>query len=520
MRILNNICNIIIISFLFPSFGYASDGIIQFKVYDDETKERVQTQKGYDPVYWHGFDILHKNGIKGDGNTIAFIEFGVNNKHPQFRKDQVTIVDCSQYEKIMGEDRAMFRSRRDSVISEDRVFMRVDSYGNLNVEHGTHVMGVVLGQPSKINQVSESISLLENESFPAENDEPMDAEKRDKFSRRLRFSGNHSGGCAPGAQGYHYIFSTYRICFHNVSQFHGTTSYEMGAALFSFQKYIDMELFPTASTPFLVKKLKALNPPLSEQEEDFFKNQPVDGSLMTAFREALKGPAFAISCSFKPFTIMDPTKKGAVPINILDELATLAEKNDKIFIWAAGNDSRNLEEKDNDVPDIETFFQQVNDHPILSKRTIIALNAYPTTEDDPARSGYLVLRKKMIPLKLHPDSNYPCNKLKQICLSAVGSCILSGYGDNHKRMTGTSQAAPIIASLANLVYFHAKKQDSPMNGIEVIEHLKKTALPLSNPNFGCGYIWAPAALGIKEDVGGLRYGSRRNCQKASILGDY
>lgn len=483
--------NIIIFSFLLLSVGNSTEGTIQLDLCDIKSGKTLQTQKGYDPIYWHGFDIAHAKGMKGEGNTIAFIEGGVINTHVQFQEGQVTIVDCSQNEEIVGEDRALFRIGPESIISKKRLFFHVDKSLDDN-NHGTHVMGVALGQPMDVDLVSKCLPMLRDEIFPSPKDE------YENLNSPAKFKGKHGGGCCPGAQGYLYTFSAYKIT--SPDQFHfKTTIYEMGTALLSFQQFIDLKLYTEANAPSVMKRFEKLTPPLSDQEVDFFKTKPVDGSLMVAFREALKGPGYVVSCSFKPFTIMDPTKKGAVPIHILDELAMLAEENDKIFVWAAGNDTLYLDSEDYDYPNIHTFFQQVCVHPILSKRTIIAVNAYPTTEDDSGKLADIVLRGKSIPLKLHPSSNYPGDKLKELCLSAVGSSILSGYNeDTYKRMTGTSQAAPIIASIATLVYSKAKKEGQPINGLKVIEHLKKTALPLPDPKFGCGYVWAPTALGIEE----------------------
>lgn len=494
MPIIKFVYNIIIFSFLLISFVNANDGIVQFDICDVANGSKLQTQKGYDPRYWHGFDILHTKGFNGEGDIVAFIEHGACKNHVQFQKGQVTVIDCSQREEISGEDRAIFRIGPDSIISNERIYRYADT-PVAEKSHGTHVMGVALGQPMPVDLVSKDIRiLLQGDTFPSENDDFLPSYDP------VKYMGYHPGGCCPKAQGYMYTFSDYRIAFPDYDRFK-TKEVEMGTALFSFQQFIDLKLYSEGNAPYVFKRIKNLDPPLNLAEIDFFKSKPVDGSVMTAFREALKGPGFVISCSFKPFTIMDPTNKGLVPIHILNELATLAEENDKIFIWAAGNDTICLEEKDSADKNVQTFFQQLYDHPVLSKRTIIAVNAYPTTEDDPGTLADLVLRGKTIRMKLHPSSNYPGNTLKSICLSAVGSSILSGYGeDTFRRMTGTSQAAPIIASLATLVHSKAKKEGLPKNGLEVIDHLKKTALPIPDPKFGCGYVWAPAALGIEEDA--------------------
>ena len=94
------------------------------------------------------------------------------------------------------------------------------------------------------------------------------------------------------------------------------------------------------------------------------------------------------------------------------------------------------------------------------------------------------------------SSNYPGETFKSLCLSAVGSNIISGYIENKfQRASGTSEAAPLIASLAGLV----KQRFPEMSGPQVIQRLKDTALPLGESKFtGCGYIWAPAAMGLSE----------------------
>jgi hypothetical protein len=47
-----------------------------------------------------------------------------------------------------------------------------------------------------------------------------------------------------------------------------------------------------------------------------------------------------------------------------------------------------------------------------------------------------------------------------------------------------------------------KQKYSKKSGPDVIEHLKKTSLPLGDSNItGCGYVWAPAALDIGEKKG-------------------
>ena len=165
------------------------------------------------------------------------------------------------------------------------------------------------------------------------------------------------------------------------------------------------------------------------------------------------------------------------------------EVNDKIIILCANNDSECLEQK------IEVeFYNQIVQHPILSQRIIFSVNVCPTTMEDNKKIGELNIYNQTIAFKLYYSSNYPGESLKSLCLSAVGSNIISGYNkDGVQRGSGTSGVAPVITSLATLV----KQRCPEMSGPQVIQRLKETALPLGEPKFtGCGYVWAPAALGL------------------------
>jgi len=142
------------------------------------------------------------------------------------------------------------------------------------------------------------------------------------------------------------------------------------------------------------------------------------------------------------------------------------------------------------------FYKQILGHPILSKRVRFAVNVCPTTQEDPQKIGELCIKNQKIPFKLYWSSNWPGEMFKGLCLSAMGSNIISGYSKHgFERGSGTSEANPILASLATLV-----KQTFPeKNGPQVLQKMEETSLALGESKFtGWGFVWAPAALDLSE----------------------
>lgn len=178
----------------------------------------------------------------------------------------------------------------------------------------------------------------------------------------------------------------------------------------------------------------------------------------------------------------------------MNEIVQLVEENDKIIIFCSNNYRSCLEDIEAQVG----FYEQILEHPILSRRVIFSVNVCPTQVNSTKKIGELVINGHQIPFKKCRCSNYPGETFQGLCLSAVGANIVSGDRGNHFIMgSGTSEAAPVITSLATLV----KQKFPEMTGIEVVQRLKDTARPLGDPKItGCGYIWAPAALGIETSM--------------------
>lgn len=438
----------------------------------------IQKQIANNPIWLHGFNQLHEQGIKGRGIQIAFLEpGGVDQKHSQFSEEQIKIIDCSQLEHSLGEDLAIVRHNNE--LNLNRLYL---SYFNFD-DHGSHVMGVALGQKKLIEYVCEGNFLLNNP-------QTGELDYGHKLFEFTRYIGNHPGGCCPEAKGILYAYSVYT--HRNINPCNC-----VGTSIFSIQKlkdlnrlyysYIDREGKEITIEEYYTN----IQPPLTEREKRFMIEFPVDGSSIKAFEEALIGPAFAINWSTTPFFLMDPLEY-KIPTNILDKFGYLAEKNDKIIIFCANNYGECLEDR----RELE-FYKQILMHPILSKRTLFAVNVCPTNQEDKNKIGEISINNYKISFKLFPSSNYPGYLFSSLCLSAVGSNIISGYNNNkYLRGSGTSESAPIITSIAALV----KQKFPKMSGPEVIQKLKNTALPLGDSKFtGLGYVWAPGALEIIEN---------------------
>lgn len=412
------------------------------------------------PITLHGLDIAHQKGLSGQGSSIAFLEGGVDVNHLQFKNDQIQIIDLSLDRLSMGEDRAKFRYGRDPQqdhMRQERCFLQLGAISNFN-DHGNHILGVALAHPKEL-------SYLSSEYTPTLN------------------KGNHPGGCCPSAKGIVYRYSNYYL--------YQSTYFHWGSSVLSLRDLIDLKLMPDDKQSEIEAFHARLQPPLSSVEKNIIEKEPIDPSFLEALRLAIMGPAFAINCSLWPGHLMVPTNDFKIPDGILDELASLLEMHDKIVIWAAGNETQCLETYNK-----MTFSKQILAHPVLSKRMIFSINVCPTVAEDSNVLSVLKIKGQSIPFKLYSSSNYPGDSLQSICLSAVGSEIVSGYLINEfQKNSGTSESAPVIACIATLV----KQKFPKLTGIEVIQRLKDTARPLGNPKFsGRGYVWAPKALDIDE----------------------
>ena len=442
----------------------------------------IQEQLAYNPIYLHGFDKAHHQGIKGQGTSISFLEAGVDANHEQFKTSQIEIIDCSQHETNIGREKAKYRNERD--FSFRRLgLLGLESNSSTN-QHGNHVMGVALSQPRTI------LYEEEDRSFILYNPETSIGDQGYGTSQVTVSTGEHPGGCCPESRGILYTFSR---CFHKAICNYGRAI--EGISVLSIRKAKELSLLKTMMIDSggcevsFEEYYSQLQPPLTSEERRFISDEPIDGSPLTALKEALEGPSFAINWSYTPLFLMDPKNHYKVPNELLDSLGEQAEKNDKIIIFCANNESQCLEKKSE-----AQFYKQILDHPILSQRVVFSVNVCPTTMDDEMKLGELIIKEQLIPFKLYCSSNYPGESLKSLCLSAVGSNIISGYSkDGVRRGSGTSEAAPVIASLATLV----KQKFPEMSGPQVIQRLKETAKPLGDPNItGCGYVWAPAALSL------------------------
>ena len=446
----------------------------------------VQKQIANNPVYLHGFDILHKRGINGKGTTIAFLEEGVNPNHPMFNPTQVKIVDCTQYNETIGENKAVYRNNIDLDFSRFKIVPR-DRKDSIN-NHGTHVMGVAFVQKKKYSYTSEHRFTSD---MPRGAIETVEIEY--KSNEKTLYTVNHPGGCCPEANGILYSYSMMKNSWYRKDGGHPSP---YGTSIFSICQLENLKLATNTSCEFLEQSpseyFAQISPPLTSLEKKFVEETPIDQSPVKAILEALKGPAFAINWSSRPISLMDPKNEYKVPMKTLNQLGDLADKHDKIIIFCANNDLNCLEEIG-----FTEFYKQILNHPILSQRVIFAVNVCPTTTEDKKKLGELSINDQRIPFKLFYSSNYPGESLKNIFLSAVGSNIISGNSIGSacglNRGSGTSEAAPVITSLATLV----KQQFPQMSGPQVIKRIKDTALPLGDPRFtGLGYIWAPGALGL------------------------
>ncbi|MBP7846369.1 MAG: S8 family serine peptidase [Candidatus Pacebacteria bacterium] len=444
-------------------------------------EKRVQNQFANNPIWLHGFSQLHEQGIKGKDIQIAFLENGVDQNHSQFKDKQIKIIDCSQWKDIIGEDKAIVRE------NDQLNFRRLGLRGmGINKSlHGNHVVGVSLSQQQSIEYETDTAFFLDNPQAGT-TDEGLS-----NGNGPFLYTGKHPGGCCPEAEGIVYTYSTY---------FHGKQKkLEMnGISILSIKKLRDFDLLnkfydqESEKEVTLEKYYSNIKPPLTLEETKFIWEYPLDRSPIKAFEEALAGPAFAINWSSTPYFFMNPSDQYKVPMDLLNKFGELSEKNDKVIIFCANNQYTCLEKK----YEFE-FYKQIINHPILSKRVIFAVNVCPTTQEDEKKLGEICINGYQIPFKLYCSSNYPGESLHSICLSAVGSHIISGDKNNeYTRDSGTSESAPIITSLAALV----KQKFPKISGPEVIQKLKDTALPLGEPRFtGLGYVWAPAALEIMEN---------------------
>lgn len=439
----------------------------------------IQEQVANDPIWLHGFSQLHEQGIKGEGIQIAFLETGVDQNHSQFKDEQIKIIDCSQWKDVIGEDKALVRNN--NKLNFRRLGLRGerDKFNNL---HGNHVMGVTLSQQKPIEYDS-------NEGFILEHPQAGNTDDGCSVSESLRYTGKHPGGCCPKAEGILYTYSNY---FHGKQKRLGID----GISILSIKQLRDLDLLnkfydEEDEEVTLEEYYSNINPPITLKEKAFIQECPLDRSPIKAFEEALTGPAFAINWSTTPYFFMDPSNQYKIPMDLLNKFGNLAEENDKVIIFCANNDKECLEEKKE-----AEFYKQILGHPILSKRIIFAVNVCPTTQEDEKKVGEICTNDYQIPFKLCYSSNYPGELFHSLCLSAVGSNIISGYENNeYHRGSGTSESAPVITSLAALV----KQKFPEMNGAQVIQKLKDTALPLGERKFtGLGYVWAPAALEIME----------------------
>lgn len=448
----------------------------------NENGEIIQTQIANNYIWLHGFHILHKNGIKGDNITVAFLEQGVNPNHPQFKDDQIKMIDCSQYEKIIGEDKARHRHKRE--VNFSRLLCSRVPRSN---EHGNHVMGVSLSQPRAYIQHPQQIHILREPNQTGEND---DGDTLLQRTKRTKCEIEHPGGCIPNANALLYTYSGfYPMSFRNSNN----VPLSMNLSIYSLDKFYKSGLLSVGNIEDDMEEFwDDSEPPLSKEEKEFMEKQPVDDSPLTALKEALKGPAFAINWSSTPYFLMDSKDYYKVPEPILNEIGYLANKYDKVLIFCANNHSECLEETKE-----AAFYSQILNHPILSQRVVIAVNVCPTEYNDEKSLGELTISSYSISFKLFPSSNWPGKSLQSLCLSAVGANIISGYEDDgFQRGSGTSESAPVITSLAALV----KKKYPHMDGPKVIAHLKRTALPLGDQKYtGCGYVYAPSALGVSDN---------------------
>lgn len=450
-------------------------GIYHLDLYETDGN-MVQRQFALDPIILHGFDKAHGLGLKGDSMTIAFLEEGVNPYHPQFKQGNIKTVDCSQYESAIGEDKALYRHRKDFDFRRLSI-SGVSNRGAFINEHGNHVMGVSLSQPRPLNSFFHDKTTL---NTPEVGDSDSGCVS---VGMKANFKGTHPGGCTPEAQGILYSLSV------SSTSFLPYNSRGKGSAILSINQMIEKGLME--KTEMCMNYYATLTPKLSKKETEFLATHPLDTSPIIALKEALKGPAFAINWSFIPRMIMDPSDNFKAPEGLLNELANLAETHDKVIIFCAYNANQPLEDsKEAD------FYHQILNHAILSKRVLFAVNVCPASPNDKKKKiiGELEINGQTIPFKKYYSSNYPGESLKNLCLSAVGSNIFSGDKDlGITRGSGTSEAAPVIASLATLMKSHHPE----MTGVQIIERLKETAKKGLDPNIaGMGYVWTPSALGI------------------------
>jgi len=269
-----------------PSLGMEDEEILPpwsygLKVCEPDGK-LIQEQLAYNPVYLHGFDDAHHQGINGQGMSIAFLETGVDKNHSQFKPDQIDIIDCSQHEEIIGEDKAIYRDKRD--FSFRRLLLLGTKHSN---EHGNHVMGVALSQPRKISYTT-------SESFILSNPRTSIGDGGCGGSKVTVCTGEYPGGCCPESRGILHAFSTF---------YHKDGRTIDGASILSIEQsnLLNKTIMTEEEEIPLEEYYAQLQPSLTPEEKIFINEMPIDRSPLIALEEALAGPSFAINWSFTPY---------------------------------------------------------------------------------------------------------------------------------------------------------------------------------------------------------------------------
>lgn len=399
-------------------------------------------QPGNNPIKVHGFDQLHKMGLTGEGQTIAFIEERQTkdiNTHPFFfnkSEGSLKLFDYSRNTVWDGFENCFSLRYTDpdyrDIIQD--IQTNVPDYSN---GHDTQVIGLAIGHKTS--------------SF--------------------------CGGAVPEASGIQYNYSScyytdYRFGNYMYVHFAGMNQY---TCLDILNGVLNRTLNEEHRTGFN-KKIQILQTKYSHLKLD----QPVDSSLYEALIAAITSEAKVINISQNIPQLTDPFNNYMIPTHVLDALGLALQQNDKIMVITPGNDF-------NVPPEVEQYEIEQNSsvakrsfvkntylnclalHPIISQRLLIPINVYPCEDTF---------------FNYEQGSNRPLKyEWGKCAVCAVGTNI---YFDTEKGESGTSLAAPLVSSLCSIIN---QVSGGKLSAAEIVESVKSNTISLGDQEtYGHGLI--------------------------------
>lgn len=463
----------------------------------NEKKNQVIKITELSPVTFHGFSHAHAAGFKGEGQIIAFIE-QASPDHPQFFEGQMTQIDLSHTVNHCGLDKSPWRYSKEGWPGHNKVTTinsLINSVGKEGGEksptHGNHVIGIAIGQPG-------------NYPYQFEGN---------------RYEASFEGGCCPKAKALSFANSNLYpsnnlLAFHDLSvsipaaglciytlddvlhniELGGYKLLPSGILKISSQKLVSPEDENYKRAQWIRQEiLKEINQFFPEQDKEFLKIRKIDDSTLLCFQEFFSSPSKILNCSCGLMALSDPLNDFKIPDTILNYLADNLEEKDKILILSANNQGQNLSEYAQ-----QNYFKCFANHPKLKERFLIAVNIVAQNKDDTNYGAVYLPNGNTMTVGRGWLSNWPGERLKDFTVCALGNT-LSGYAlpDNlngacFEVHNGTSEAAPVVASLCALIM-----QKDGLNGAQTVQRIKSTSIRFGNPDYtGCGFIWAPNALGL------------------------